>query len=280
MRIRIGGGARDRLTVRARRVLPAGVVAVVVERGLTVHHQFGRAAHAAHGAQQDVFGIPVHRGAPVGARARLDVVPWAHHQGVADDQPPGVRLPRGLQDQAARQVAARGRYRHSVGPQPEMPGGAIQDGPEDAGRIGPRHAQPFHRAGRRHQAGGLAVRQERVIGDRGKRVPQRPAGRVRYRGRHGKRDGVGLVGGFRVLQDHADIIDRRPARRLLVTVRFARCCVSAGHRVAHARATGRSRRRTRRASATLSPCSRCARAGAPSGRRRRRRRRRRSPCCG
>ena len=48
-----------------------------------------------------------------------------------------------------------------------MPGAAIQDDPEDARRIGPRHAQPFHRAGRRHQAGGLAVRQECVIGDPG-----------------------------------------------------------------------------------------------------------------
>ncbi len=57
-----------------------------------------------------------------------------------------------------------------------MAGAAVQDGAEHAGRVRPRHAHPLHRAGRRDQAGGLAVRQERVVGDRRKRVPQRPAG--------------------------------------------------------------------------------------------------------
>ena len=231
-------GPRDRLAVRAGRVLPAGADAVVVERRLAVHHQLDGAAHASHGAQQDVLGIPVHRGAAVRARPRLDVVPRPHHQRVAHDQPAGMRLPGGLQDQAAGQVAARGRHRDAVRAQPEVAGAAIQDGPEDAGRVGPRHAHPFHRAGRRDQAGGFAVRQERVVGDRGKRVPQRPARRIRHRGRHGERCGVGLVGGLGVLQNHADIIGCRPARRLLVTAGAPRCWLSGGRTRARARANG------------------------------------------
>ncbi len=205
MRVGILAGPCDRLAVGLRRVLPAGADAVVVERRLAVHHQLDRAAHTAHRAQQDVLGVPVHRRAAMGARPRLDVVPRAHHQRVADDHPAGVGLPGGLQDQAARQVAARGGHGHPVGPQPEVPGAAVQDRAEHARRVRPRHAQPLHRAGGRDQAGVLTVGEERVVGDRRERVPQRSARRVRHRGRHGERRGArgGLVGLFIVLQNHA-----------------------------------------------------------------------------
>ena len=105
---------RDGLAVRLRRVLPGGRDAVVVERRLAVHHELDGAADAAHGAQQDVFGVPVHRRAAVRPRPGLQVVPRAHHQGLAHDEPAGVGLPGGLQDQAAGQIAARGRHRHPV----------------------------------------------------------------------------------------------------------------------------------------------------------------------
>ena len=224
MRVGILVGACDRLTVGLGRVLPAGADAVVVERRLAVHHQLDRAADAPHRAQQDVLGVPVHRGAAMGARPRVDVVPWAHHQRIAHDDPAGVGLPRGLEDQAARQVAPRRRHRDTVGAEPEMARAAVQDGAEHAGRVGPRDAQPLDRTGRRDQAGGLAVGQERVVGDRRKGVPQRSARRVRDRGRHGQRRGPrGLVGLFIVLQDHADIIDSRPARRPLVAGRVRSC---------------------------------------------------------
>ena len=229
MRVGILGGPRDRLAVCLGRVLPAGADAVVVERRLALHHQLDRAADTPHRAQQDVLGVPVHRGAAVGARPRLDVVPRTHHQRVAHDDPAGVRLPGGLQDQAARQVAARGGHRDAVGPEPEVSGAAVQDGPEHAGRVRPRHAQPLHRTGGRDQAGVLTVGEERVVGDRRERVPQRSARRVRHRGRHGERRRAGgLVGLFILLQNHADIIDSRPARRPLVAGCVRRCWLSAG----------------------------------------------------
>ena len=133
MGIRVGAGPGDRLTVGLGRVLPRRGAAAVVESRFAVHHQLDGAADAAHRAQQDVLGIPVHRGAPVGTRPRLGVMPGAHHQRIAHDHPAGGRLPGGLHDQAAGQVAPRRRHRHSVGPQPEVAGPAVQDRAEHAG---------------------------------------------------------------------------------------------------------------------------------------------------
>ena len=194
-------------------------VAVVVERRLAAHHQLDHAADAPHGAQQDVLGVPVHRGAAVGARPGVDVVPRPHHQRVAHDHPAGVGLPGGLQDQAARQVAAGRRHRsRRTGPSRKWPAPRSRIAPNTLGESGPRHAQPLHRTGRRDQAGVLAVGQERVVGDRRERVPQRAARRVRHGGRHGERRGRSRppLAVFGVLQNHADIIDSRPARRPLV----------------------------------------------------------------
>ena len=70
------------------------LAAVVVERRLAVHHQLDGAAHAAHGAQQDVLGVPVHRCAAMRARPRLDVVPRAHHQRIAESAPRSSIRPR------------------------------------------------------------------------------------------------------------------------------------------------------------------------------------------
>ena len=107
-------GAGDGLAVRVGRILPDGADAVVVECRLAAHHQLDRAAHAAHRAQQDVFGVPVHRRAAMRAGSAIDVVPRSHHQRVAHDQPPGVGLPGGLHDQAARQVPAGRGHRDAV----------------------------------------------------------------------------------------------------------------------------------------------------------------------
>ena len=220
MRVPIVVGPCDGLAVGARRILPAGVVPVVVERRLAVQHQLDGAADTTHGAQQDVLGLPVHRGAPMGARPPLDVVPRAHHQRVTHDQPAGVGLPGGFQDQAARQVTPGGGHRDAVGAQPEVPGAAVQDRAEHAGRIGSWHAQPLHRSTGGDQAGVLAVGEESVVGDRRERVPQ-TARHVGHRcgcvELHGR---AVLVGGRRVLQNHPDIIDRRPAPRLPATRGF------------------------------------------------------------
>ena len=213
VRVRVVVGPRNGFPIATGRVLPVRAGPVVIERRLAVHHQLDGAAHAAHGAQQGVFGVPVHRYAAMRPRPRLDVAPRAHHHRVADDHPAGVGLPGGLQDQAARQVTPGGRDRDAVRAQPEVPGAAIQDGPEHAGRIGPGHAQPFHRSTRGDQAAVLAVGEEGVVGDGRKGVPQ-TARRVWHRGgRVELHGGAVLVGGRRMLQDHVAIIDRRPLRR-------------------------------------------------------------------
>ena len=54
-------------------------------------------------------------------------------------------------------------------PEPERAGSAIEQRPEHAGRVEPRHAQPVDRAVGRHQRAGVTVREERVVGDRRKR---------------------------------------------------------------------------------------------------------------
>ncbi len=220
-------GACDGLAVRVGGVLPAGAHAVVVERRLAAHHQFDGAADAAHGAQQDVFGIPVHRGAAMRPRPALQVVPRTHHQRIAHDQPPGVGLPGGFHDEAAGQVAAGRRHRDAVGAQPEMTGAAVQDRAEHAGGVGPGHAHPLHRPGRRDQAGGFPVRQERIVGDRRKRVPQgragsKGAGRAQVDGRRHRRcrgdskrffgHGVGRFVFGLGMQDHLDIIAAQRSR--------------------------------------------------------------------
>ena len=187
MRVGVAAGPGDRLAVGLGRVLPRGGDAVVVESRLAVHHQLDRAAHTSHRAQQDVLGVPVHRRTAMRARPRVDVVPRPHHQRVAHDHPAGVGLPGGLQDQAARQVATRRGHRNAIRAQPEVARAAVQDRAEHTGGVGAGDAQPFHRTGRRDQAGVLAVGQERVVGDRRKGVPQRPAAGVRHRCRHGER---------------------------------------------------------------------------------------------
>ena len=59
-------GARPALVVALAGVLPADVRAAVVEHRLAVHDGLHLAGHAADGAQQDVLGLVVVRGAAVG----------------------------------------------------------------------------------------------------------------------------------------------------------------------------------------------------------------------
>lgn len=72
----------------------------------------------------------------MGPRPGVDVVPRPHDQRVAHDQPSGVRLPRGLEDEAAGQVPPGSGHAHAVRAEPEMARAAIQDGTEDAGESG------------------------------------------------------------------------------------------------------------------------------------------------
>jgi hypothetical protein len=150
-------GARERLAVGVGRVFPGGADPVVVERRFATHHQLDGAADTADRAQQDVLGVPVHRGAAVGFGPALDVMPGTHHQRVAHDQPAGMGLPRGFHDQAAGQIAAGRGHRDAVRPEPEVAGAAVQDRAEHARRVRPGHAQPLDGPGGGDQAGRFPV---------------------------------------------------------------------------------------------------------------------------
>ena len=113
----------------------------------------------------------------MGGRALALVVPRADEQHVADDDPAAARAPAGLQHHRARQVAPGSRHVHVGGAQPEGARVAVEHRAEHAGRVHPRQAHPLDVPAGRHQRRGLAVRQEAVVGDRGKRAgPNRTIG--------------------------------------------------------------------------------------------------------
>ena len=173
----VAGG--DDLAVPVAFVLPVGLDAGVVEHRIAGHGQVDRPAHAPDRAQQAVLGVVVGRRAAVGLGALGEVVPGTHAQGVADDEPAGAGLPGRLDHQAARQVAAGRGHHLVVGADAERPGAAVEQGAEDGRRVGPGHAHPLDRPARGDQAGGLAVREEGVVGDRRERAaaPSRPSWR-------------------------------------------------------------------------------------------------------
>jgi len=172
-------GHRDGLAIDVPGVLPARAAAVVVEGRLAAQGQLDRAGDAAHRAQQDVPGIPVGGGALVGAGAVVGVVPRAHDQGGADDDPARLRLPRGLHHEAARHVATRRGDPHAVGREGEVPRRAVEDRAEHAGGVRPRQAHPLHRPVGRDETRRLAVGEERVVRDRRERAaPHRDRARA------------------------------------------------------------------------------------------------------
>ena len=138
----------------------------------------------------------------------LDVVPRAHHQRVAHDQPAGVGLPGGLQDQAAGQIAAG---RRAPTRRTGRAGSGRRRGPgsrrtRSASPVAARTATPPSpptRSGRcsRSRTG---TRSRRSAGTGSARA----ARRVRHRsGDRERRFGHGLgraclVGGLGVLQNH------------------------------------------------------------------------------
>ena len=235
-------GAGDRLTVGRRRVFPRRGAAAVVEVRLAAHHQLDGAADAAHGAQQDVLGIPVGGGAAMGPRAGLGVVPGTHHQRVPDDHPAGMGLPGGFHDETAGQVAPCRGHRDAVRAQLEVTGATVQDGPEDARGIRPRHAQPLHGSRRGDQTGALAVGQEGVIRDGRERVSQGSGRGVRDGSRCRERCRRRIVLGVFQNHDahHECIIVCR-----LVRASCGRFPLSAGQTRVCAPAAARSRRRIR-----------------------------------
>jgi hypothetical protein len=96
-----------------------------------------------------------------------------HREAVEQPDLPVVRDERGLQDEGALEVAARGPGLGRRG-DPAVPSPLdVQQAPEHAPGIEPGHAAPVHRAGPRDQGPGVAVGHEAVVGDRRVGIGQR-----------------------------------------------------------------------------------------------------------
>ncbi len=150
-------GVRDRLVVAGTGVLPARVLAPVVEHRLAVEVDLNLAVHAAQEPQQHMVRVIVGRRATVGRRALGLVVPGADQQHVAHDDPPAARSPARLEHHRAGQVAARDRHVAVRGPDAEAARVAIEDRAEDARRVHPRQAHPLDVAAWSDERRGLAV---------------------------------------------------------------------------------------------------------------------------
>ena len=75
-------------------------------------------------------------------------------------------MPGGLQHHGPGYITPLMRHLGGRGPEAEQAGRAVQEGPEDAGRVRPGQTQPLHRTVRRHQTVVLTVRQKAIIRNR------------------------------------------------------------------------------------------------------------------
>ena len=151
------------------------------------------AVHAAGRPDEHVMGVEVGRRPRVRRRLRrLAGPPATDDQGVADDHPAGRRHPRRLDDVRPRLVAAADRAAHVRGPEAPASGRAVEEGGEDARRVEARWAEPLDRAVGGDEGAGVAVGQERVVGDRRERRRRHPP--LHERGRLGLLVGVHPAG--------------------------------------------------------------------------------------
>ena len=140
----------------------------VIEYGLADEVDLDPALEAFDSSYQHVVGVVVGRRPSVG-RDRVLVLRGPHRQCVADDDPPGGRLPRRHEHVRPRLVAACGRIVDAERREAEEPCLAVEQAGEDARRIEARYAEPVDRPVRRHQRARVTVREERVVGDRRER---------------------------------------------------------------------------------------------------------------
>ena len=164
---------------------PLGGDTAVVEQRLADQLHLDPTVDALDRPHQHVLGVVV------GGRARVRrdqvlVAARPHRQGVAHDHPAVRRLPGGDEHVRARLVGAGGGVLDAERAEPEGAGAAVDQAAEYALAVEAGDAQPVDRAVRRDQRGGVAVGQERVVGDRRER---RQRGRALLT--------LGLLGGCR-----------------------------------------------------------------------------------
>ena len=158
-------------------VRPAARDPTVVEPRRTDQLDRHLALHALNRADEHVVGVVVGRRARVGDH-RLARMPVADRQRVADDEPAGWGHPGRLEDVGARLVAPSSGNVDAVWSHAERTGAAIEQRTEHARPVEAGQAEPFDRAVGRDERAGMAVGEERVVGDRRERVRAVPARRA------------------------------------------------------------------------------------------------------
>ena len=142
--------------------------AAVAEGGLADQLELDGPGQAHGGPHQQVLGVVV-RGRPgVGGR-RVAAGARAHDERVAHLQPAGRCVPRRDQHVRPGFVVPRVRHGDPVGAEAEISRAAIEQGPEHAGAVEPRGAEPLDRPVGCHQRARVAVGEKGVLGDRGER---------------------------------------------------------------------------------------------------------------
>src|SRR5215469_18786135 len=97
------------------------------------------------------------------------VIPGADRQRVADENPAGRRLPGRGQNVCARLVDSRRGMVDPEGPEPKPSGLPVEQAAEYARGVEAGHAEPVDCPIGSHKRAGVAVREERIIGDRRER---------------------------------------------------------------------------------------------------------------
>ena len=165
----------DRLA-RAARV---GAMPIVGDRPLrrnapVVEDRFARqldldlTLQAHRDAHQQVLGVLVGR-RPRVRRHQILAAARADRQCVAHDHPACRGRPGRQQRVRTRLVEARRRHVDPERPEAKRARLAVEQRAEHAGRVEARNAEPVDRAVGRDQRAGVAVREERVVGDRRER---------------------------------------------------------------------------------------------------------------
>ena len=166
--VRIAGrGAHGHGVVAVARVGPGPGLRAVLENGDGVGHHLDPALEAGGQAQQRARGGVV-AGSPAVVGATGLVTRRLDDQEVVDEEPAGGGVPGGLEHHGPGHVAPVVGHHGAGGTEPEIAGGAIEEGPEDTGGVGPGETQPLDRAVRSHETAVLAVREEPIVGDGGK----------------------------------------------------------------------------------------------------------------
>ena len=147
---------------------PLGGEASVVEEGFTGELEVDFARHAESDANERVIGVFVGRGAGVG-RDGILAVAGSDGEGVAYEHPAGGRGPSGGEGVGPGLVDARGGHVDPEGAEPKRAGLTVEERAEDGGSVEARHAQPVDRPVGRDERAGVAVGEERVVGDRRER---------------------------------------------------------------------------------------------------------------